>query len=149
VENVPDILIVEDDEYSVEFMLDALRKLSLADKVKVFHDGAETLNYLFAAETLPGRDSFRHPKLIFLDLKLPKMNGIEVLRKIRANEATKTIPVVVFTSSTEDRDRVESYQSGANSYIIKPVAYERFMETVADIGFYWTSLNVPPRLSWV
>jgi DNA-binding response OmpR family regulator len=141
-ENLPDILIIEDDVYSVEFMLDALKKHCPADSIKVFHDGAEVLNYLFSGRN-PGHDSFRLPKLIFLDLKLPRVNGFEVLRQIKTCETTKTIPIVVFTSSTDDGDRIESYRLGTNSYIVKPVAYESFIKTVVEIGSYWTSLNMP------
>jgi len=144
IDNVPDILLVEDNKYNVEFILEALEKHGIVDRVKVFHDGEKVLEYLFAAGEYAGRDSCEQPGVILLDLKLPKVDGLEVLRRIRSNELTKIIPVVVFSSSTEDRDKTESYRLGANSYIIKPVSYESFVKLAAEIGFYWAFLNVPP-----
>jgi two-component system, response regulator len=141
---MPDILLVDDDRYSVEFILEALKKHNLSYRLKVFRDGGEILTYLFPDEENHRRDSYELPKVIILDLKLPKVNGLEVLRRIRSSEKTKMIPVVVFTSSTEDRDRVESYRLGANSYIVKPFEYENFINTAAEIGLYWTSQNMPP-----
>jgi two-component system, response regulator len=141
---MPDILLVDDDRYSVEFMLEALTKHNLNCRLKVFRDGGEVLNYLFPAEAINPRDSYELPKVIVLDLRLPKVSGFEVLRKIRSTEETKMIPVVVFTSSTDDTDRVESYRLGANSYIVKPFGYENFVNTAAEIGLYWTSQNMPP-----
>jgi two-component system response regulator len=139
-----DILLVDDDRYSVEFILEALTKHDLSHRLKVFRDGGEVLNYLFPAEAINPRDSYELPKVIVLDLRLPKVNGFEVLRKIRSTEETKMIPVVVFTSSTDDKDRVESYRLGANSYVVKPFEYENFVNTAAEIGLYWTSQNMPP-----
>jgi two-component system response regulator len=141
---MPDILLVDDDRYSVEFILEALAKHDLSSKLKVFRDGGEVLNYLFSARGSNHRDSYELPKVIVLDLRLPKVSGFEVLRKIRSTEETKMIPVVVFTSSTDDRDRVESYRLGANSYIVKPFEYEDFVNTAAEIGLYWTLQNMPP-----
>lgn len=141
---MPDILLVDDDGYSVEFILEAMSKHNLNYRLKVFRDGGEVLDYLFPAEGSLRRDSHELPKVIILDLKLPKVNGFDVLRRIRSGEETNMIPVVVFTSSTDDRDRVESYRLGANSYIVKPFEYESFLSTVAEIGIYWTSQNVPP-----
>ena len=141
---MPDILLIDDDRYSVEFILEALAKHNLSYRLKVFRDGGEVLNYLFPAEAKYPRDSYELPKVIILDLKLPKVNGFEVLRSIRASEKTRMIPVVVFTSSTDDSDRVESYRLGANSYIVKPFEYEKFVSTAAEIGLYWTSQNIPP-----
>ena len=131
-----DILLVEDNKYNVEFILDALSKHNLAHRVKVFRDGGEALDYLFAAGEYSSRDSFKQPKVILLDLGLPKVDGLEFLRIIRINEATKMIPVVVFSSSTRDEDRIESYRLGANSFIVKPIGYDRFVETVTQIGSY-------------
>jgi two-component system response regulator len=128
----------------VEFMLEALKKHNLADRVKVFRDGEEALDYLFATGEFSGRDPCQQPRVILLDLRLPKIDGLEILQRIRANEMTKMIPVVVFSSSAEDRDRVESYRLGANSYITKPVFYEDFMKTVTEIGSYWALQNIPP-----
>jgi len=143
-DNMPDILIVEDNKYNVEFILEALEKNGIVNRVKVFQDGEKALNYLFAEGEYAGRDSCIQPRVILLDLKLPKVNGLEVLRRIRSHELTKMIPVVVFSSSTEDWDRLESYRLGANSYIIKPASYESFVESAAEIGMYWVLLNVPP-----
>ena len=140
----PDILLVDDDRYSVEFILEALTNHDLGYRLKVFRDGGEVLNYLFPVEGDNRNDSHDLPKVIILDLKLPKVNGFEVLRSIRASEKTQMIPVVVFTSSTDDSDRVESYRLGANSYIVKPFEYDSFVNTAAEIGMYWTSHNMPP-----
>jgi two-component system response regulator len=145
IDNTPDILIVEDNKYNIEFILEALDKNGIVNRVKVFQDGEEALNYLFATGEYTGRDSCKQPRVILLDLKLPKVNGLEVLQRIRSDELTKMIPVVVFSSSSEDRDRLESYRLGANSYIIKPSSYERFVESAAEIGMYWALLNVPPN----
>jgi two-component system response regulator len=138
-----DILLVDDDRYSVEFMVEALKKHDLSYRMKVFRDGGEVLAYLFPEEGNLRRDSHELPKVIILDLKLPKISGFEVLRRIKSSEKTKMIPVVVFTSSTDDGDRVESYMLGANSYIVKPFEYEKFVSTAAEIGLYWTSQNMP------
>ena len=139
-----DILLVDDDRYSVEFILEAFARHDLNYKLKVFRDGGEVLSYLFPSAGNHHRDSHELPRVIVLDLRLPKVSGLEVLRRIRSNEATKMIPVVVFTSSTEDEDRVESYRLGANSYIVKPFEYESFVNTAAGIGLYWMSQNMPP-----
>ncbi len=143
-EDMHDILLVEDNKYNVEFMLEALKKQNLAHRVKVFRDGKEALDYLFAAGEYADRDSFEQPRVILLDLGLPKVDGIEILRMLRSNELTKMIPVVVFSSSTSDQDRIDSYRLGANSYVIKPIAYESFLDAVTVIGSYWTLQNAPP-----
>lgn len=142
--NVPDILIVEDDKTTVEFMLEALNEHNLAKTVKVLKDGAEALDCLFASGGCSGFDSCKRPRLIVLDLKLPKVGGLEVLRRIRSDTMTKIIPVVIFTSSDQEQDRTESYRLGANSYIVKPVDYDSFIKTVSKIGFYWLTLNEHP-----
>lgn len=144
IDNMPDILLVEDNKYNVEFILEALEKHGMVNRVKIFHDGEKVLDYLFAAGEYAGRDSCEQPRVILLDLKLPKVDGLEVLRRIRPNELTKIIPVVIFSSSTEEDDKIESYRLGANSYIMKPVSYESFVEAAAKIGLYWAFLNVPP-----
>lgn len=141
---MPDILLVDDDRYSVEFILEALKMRDISYRLKVFRDGGEVLDYLFPAGTINPRESYELPKVIILDLRLPKVSGFDVLRKIRSSEETKMIPVVVFTSSTEERDRMESYRLGANSFIIKPSEYESFVNAAAGIGLYWTSQNMPP-----
>jgi two-component system response regulator len=138
-----DILLVEDNRYNVEFMLEALEKVNLADRVKVFQDGEKALDYLFATGEYSGRDSCKQPRVILLDLRLPKIGGHEVLRRIKSNEMTRMIPVVVFTSSAKDEDREESYELGANSYIVKPNSYENFVKSVAEIVSYWALQNVP------
>jgi two-component system, response regulator len=143
-DDMPDILLVDDDRYSVEFILEALKMRDISYRLKVFRDGGEVLDYLFPAGTINPRESYELPKVIILDLRLPKVSGFDVLRKIRSSEETKMIPVVVFTSSTEERDRMESYRLGANSFIIKPSEYESFVNAAAGIGLYWTSQNMPP-----
>ncbi|MGZ3647953.1 MAG: response regulator [Syntrophales bacterium] len=143
-EEMFDILLVEDNKYNVEFILEALNNYKLAHRVKVFRDGGETLDYLFATGKYSDRHSSKQPSVILLDLRLPKVDGLEVLRLLRSNETTKMIPVVVFSSSTNDRDRIESYRLGANSFIVKPIAYDRFFETVSEIGSYWALQNAPP-----
>jgi two-component system response regulator len=140
----PDILIVDAEKTDIEFMLKALNKHKLTNKVKVLQDGGDAPNYLFAAGEYIGRDTRKQPKVIILNLKLPKVSGFEILRTIRSNEMTRTIPVVVFTSSNEDWERIECYRLGANSYIVKPVYYDSFVRTIAEIGFYWTLHNAPP-----
>jgi two-component system, response regulator len=137
-----EILLIEDNPADVELTLNALRKRNLANSVKVLTDGEEALDYLSKVCYIPG--AAECPFLIMLDLKLPKVSGLEVLEKIRSNEQTKMIPVVVLTSSEEEKDRVESYKLGVNSYIVKPVEFESFANVVSEIGFYWVLLNKPP-----
>jgi two-component system response regulator len=141
---MPEILLVEDNKYNVEFMLEALEKHNLNDKVKVFQDDQEALDYIFATGKYSGCDTCTRLKVIILDFNLRKMKGLELLQRIRASETKRMIPVVVFSSSTEDQDRLESYRLGANSYIVQPASYENFMSIVSDIGFYWAFHNTPP-----
>ena len=141
-----EILLVEDNPNDVELTLHAFEKHHLTNPVHVARDGAEALDFLFARGEYADRDGQRPPKVILLDLKLPKIDGMEVLREIRSNQATRTIPVVVLTSSREERDVVESYELGVNSYITKPVEFEKFLETVRTLGLYWLLLNEPPVL---
>jgi CheY-like chemotaxis protein len=143
-ETVVEILLVEDNPHDVEMTLRALKKHNLANKVHVVKDGAEALDYVFSTGIYAERSIDDHPKVILLDLKLPKVNGMEVLRRIRADERTKCIPVVVLTSSQEERDIVESYKLGVNSYIVKPVDFDKFLSTVQELGLYWLLLNKPP-----
>jgi CheY-like chemotaxis protein len=143
-ETVVEILLVEDNPHDVEMTLRALKKHNLANKVQVVKDGAEALDYIFATGAYAERSIDDHPKVILLDLKLPKVDGMEVLRRIRADERTKCIPVVVLTSSQEERDIVESYKLGVNSYIVKPVDFDKFLSTVQELGLYWLLLNKPP-----
>jgi len=137
-----EVLLIEDNPADVELTLHALQRKNLANSVKVLNDGEEALDYLFNVCDISDRTEC--PYLILLDLKLPKVSGFEVLEKIRSDERTKMIPVVVLTSSEEEKDRVESYKLGVNSYIVKPVEFESFANVVSEIGFYWILLNKPP-----
>jgi len=140
-----EILLVEDNPHDVELTLRALKKNNLANSVHVVKDGAEALEFIFGTGAYAERDINKTPKVILLDLKLPKVDGLEVLRKIKSDERTRVIPVVVLTSSQEERDIVESYRLGVNSYITKPVDFDKFVKTVAEMGFYWLLVNKPPR----
>ena len=140
-----EILLVEDNPTDAEMTLRALRRNNLANKVHWVKDGEQALEFMFRTGAYAGRDPATVPKLIMLDIKMPKVDGIEVLRRIKANEATRTVPVVVMTSSNEERDVVESYRLGVNSYIVKPVQFESFLETVAKIGLYWLITNRVPQ----
>ena len=131
-----DILLVEDNPNDAELTQRAFRKSDVDVRLAIVRDGAEALDYLFGGKP--------RPKVVLLDLKLPKIDGIDVLRRIRAGERTRTIPVVVLTSSQEERDIVECYELGANSYVVKPVDFDRFYRTVSDIGAYWLVLNKLP-----
>jgi CheY-like chemotaxis protein len=138
------ILLVEDDPDDVKLTLKALQKSRVANTVEVVWDGIEALDYLFGTGKFAGRDMAIRPQLILLDLKMPKMDGLEVLRRIRSDERTKLLPVVILTTSTEDRDRIESYKLGANSYIRKPVDFHQFADAVEHLGLYWLVLNEAP-----
>jgi two-component system response regulator len=139
-----EILLVEDNPNDVELALRALKKHNLTNKVHVVKNGAEALEFIFGTGAYAGRDVNNKPKVILLDLKLPKVDGLEVLRRIKADERTKVIPVVVLTSSTEERDIIESYQLGVNSYIVKPIDFDKFIDAVSELGLYWLLLNQPP-----
>ena len=140
-----EILLVEDNPTDAEMTLRALRRNNLANKVHWVKDGEQALEFMFRTGAYAGRDPATVPKLIMLDIKMPKVDGIEVLRRIKADERTRKVPVVVMTSSNEERDVVESYRLGVNSYIVKPVQFESFLETVAKIGLYWVITNRVPR----
>ncbi len=142
-----DILLVEDNPHDVELTVHALERHHVANRTQVVRDGAEALDYLFGTGAYAGRSPADRPRVILLDLKLPKVDGLEVLRRVKSDPRTKTIPVVVLTSSREERDIVESYGLGANSYIVKPVDFEQFVEAARVLGLYWLLLNqcCPPR----
>jgi two-component system response regulator len=134
-----EILLIEDNPDDAGLTIHALKKYNLANNLLHLHDGEEALEYLFA------RDVTQIPKVILLDLKMPKVDGIEVLKKLKSDESRKIIPVVVLTSSREDRDILESYKLGVNAYIVKPVDFDKFVKAIADIGFFWLLLNQPPK----
>lgn len=140
-----EILLVEDDPNDVELTLRAFRARNLANQVFVARDGAEALDFFFSDKAHPLRDIGVTPRVILLDLKLPKVDGLEVLRRLRADERTKSLPVVVLTSSNEEPDITAAYRLGANSYIVKPVDFEAFARAVSEVGFYWVLLNEQPR----
>ncbi len=139
------ILLVEDNPDDEALTLRALRKNRIANEVVVAHDGVEALDYLFCQGRYAGRDPHEQPQVVLLDLKLPKIDGLEVLKRMRAEDRTRRVPVVVLTSSSEDRDVVDSYNFGANSYVRKPVDFEQFMEAVRQLGMYWLLLNEVPQ----
>ena len=138
------ILLVEDNPDDEALTLRALKSSNIANEVVVTRDGVEALDYLFGTGAYADRDTRVMPQVVLLDLKLPKMNGLDVLRRLRDDERTKPLPVVVLTSSDEERDIIESYGLGANSYIRKPVAFAQFTEAVRQLGLYWLVLNQPP-----
>ncbi len=143
--NQTEILLIEDNPRDAELTIHALRKRNLANNVVHLVDGVAALDYLFATGAYVGRDVNHQPRVVLLDLKLPKVDGLEVLRRIKGDAHLKNVPVVVLTSSREERDVVTSYQLGVNSYIVKPVDWENFSTAVADLGCYWLLLNeLPP-----
>jgi CheY-like chemotaxis protein len=139
-----DILLVEDNASDAELVMLALKERNLANKMKWLKDGAEALDFLFATGAYSGRQAGIYPRVILLDLRLPKVDGLEVLRSLKADERTRRIPVVMMTSSKEDRDVMESYDHGVNSYINKPVEFNEFAKVVSDLGYYWLFINRPP-----
>lgn len=139
------ILLVEDNPDDEALTRRALKKNNIGNEVVVAHDGAEALDYLFGTGTYEGRDLSCMPHLVLLDLKLPKVDGLEVLRRMRANQQTRLLPVVILTSSREQQDLVSGYGYGANSYIRKPVDFAQFVEAVRQLGLYWLVLNETPQ----
>ena len=138
------ILLVEDNPDDVELTLLALKKHNISNKVVVVRDGAEALDYLFTTGAYADRDRSTVPAVILLDLELPRIDGLEVLRRLRADERTKLLPVVMFTSSKEEEDMVNGYKLGVNSYVRKPVDFNQFSDAVKQLGLYWLLLNEPP-----
>ena len=141
------ILLVEDNPDDVDLTMRALKKNNIKNEIVVAHDGVEALDYLFGTGIYTERDTSITPVVILLDLKLPKIDGLEVLKRIRSENRTKMIPVVILTSSKEEKDLIESYSSHANSYIQKPVDFNHFMDTVRHLGLYWLILNEVPPIS--
>lgn len=137
------ILLVEDNPDDEELTLQALQKANVTNSVVVVRDGAEALDYLFATGPYAGRNRADLPAVMLLDLKLPKISGLEVLRRVRADEGLRVIPVVILTSSSEEQDIINGYRNGCNSYIRKPVNFQRFIEAVTRVGLYWLVLNEP------
>jgi len=142
--NAVDILLVEDGREDLELALRALRKANLTNRIEVARDGAEAIEYLFCEGAHSGRRIDDRPRVILLDLKLPKVDGLEVLQRIKSDPRTQSIPVVMLTSSKEQTDVVASYKLGVNSYIVKPVNFETFAKAVQELGMYWMLLNQPP-----
>ncbi|TAN31451.1 response regulator [bacterium] len=135
------LLLVEDSQRDEELALRALRKNNIKNEVVIMRDGVEALEYLFATGAHAGRNTAELPTVVLLDLKLPKIDGIEVLRRIRADERTKLLPVVILTSSKEEKDRLAGYASGANSFVRKPIDFAEFSGAIAQLGLYWLLLN--------
>lgn len=140
-----EILLVEDNPNDAELTLRALKKRHLANRIVHLKNGEEALDFIHGKNTFEGRDTRNQPKLILLDLKMPKVDGIEVLRNLKSHDTTKIIPVVVLTSSKEDPDIKVCYELGVNSYIVKPVGFEAFISAISEPGFYWLLLNQNPK----
>lgn len=143
--NRVEIVLIEDNMSDAELTVRALKKNNIANDLIHLKDGVEAMDYIFATGEYEGRDINQKPKVILLDLKMPKIDGLQVLEKIKSDERTKEIPVVVLTSSKEDPDVKKCYQLGVNSYIVKPVEFDDFLKAVADLGLYWLLLNQPPN----
>jgi two-component system response regulator len=139
-----DILLIEDNSYEAEITTRSFRNCNLTNGVLCIADGAEALDYIFARRKYASRNAQDIPKLILLDLNLPKVSGLEILEAVKKNEGTKSIPVIVLTSSREEADIIDSYKLGVNSYIVKPVDYDSFSKAVVELGMYWMLLNVSP-----
>lgn len=140
-----EILLVEDNPEDIELTLRAFKRHNLSNRIQVCRDGVEALEYIFGTGAHAGRNVANVPKVVLLDLKLPRVSGIEVLQRIKADPRTQRVPVVVLTSSKEDRDLIDTYRLGVNSYIVKPVDFEQFTDAVQRIGLYWLLLNQAPH----
>ena len=140
------ILLVEDNADDEALTLRALKKHHLGNEIVVARDGVEALDYLFGTGAYAGRDLEKMPEVVLLDLKLPKLDGLDVLQRLRADERTRCLPVVILTSSNEEQDRLQSYDLGVNSYVRKPVVFDQFIEAVGQLGLYWLVLNEPPPI---
>ena len=140
-----EILLVEDNSSDAEMTIDALKKSNLANRLLHLKDGAAALDFIFAHGEYSDREVAATPKVILLDLKMPKVNGLQVLEKIRGDERTKRVPVVVLTSSKEDPDIQKCYDLGVNSYVVKPVEFDKFQKAISDLGLYWMIVNLPPQ----
>lgn len=141
-----EILLIEDNPQEAELTIRSLKKHNLANKLLHIDDGAEALDFIFSKGKYAGNTAFLQPKLILLDLKLPKVDGLDILREIKSQELTRQIPVAILTSSKEEKDIIESYKLGVNSYIVKPVNFESFTKAVSELGLYWLLLNQSPDL---
>jgi len=138
------ILLVEDNSQDEKLVLRVLRRAQLESQVDVARDGQQALDYLFQTGEFVGRAGAEQPSVVLLDISLPKVSGLEVLKRVRANASTRVVPIVMLTSSDDDRDRVMSYSDGANSFVRKPLDFSEFADTVARLGVYWTNVNLPP-----
>ncbi len=143
--NAVEILLVEDNPQDAELMIRALRKQNLANQIHIAEDGAEALDFIFCNGKYADRDFSKSPKVIFLDLKLPKVSGLEVLQELKSNPLTRTLPVVVVTSSRENPDIKKAYELGVNSYVVKPVNFDDFLKAMSQIGLYWLLVNEIPN----
>ena len=141
-----EILLVEDNMNDAELIIEALREVNLANHLVHLQDGEEALEFIFAKGAYAEREIKKVPRVILLDIKMPKVDGIEVLRQIRANPDTKLIPIVIMTSSKEEQDIIKSYQLGVNSFVVKPVEFNDFAKAVSELGLYWVLTNQPPAL---
>jgi two-component system response regulator len=144
--NQVEVLLVEDNIHDAEMTIRSLKKVNLANNLVHVKDGEEALDFIFAQGKFAGRDMINAPKVILLDIKMPKVDGIEVLRRIKSHECTRCIPVVIMTSSKEEQDIISSYELGVNSYVVKPVDFEGFAKAVSQLGFYWLITNQPPLI---
>ena len=142
--NQVEVLLVEDNIHDAEMTIRSLKKVNLANNLVHVKDGEEAIDFIFAQGRFTGRDMVTAPPVILLDIKMPKVDGIEVLRRIKSHEATRAIPVVIMTSSKEEQDIISSYELGVNSYVVKPVDFEGFAKAVSQLGLYWLLTNQPP-----